>query len=126
MASFLSDNNVKEYKKGKIYLDKIVPILKTENDFEMFVSYNTLLGNYYSNINENKTAEKFYEIVLNRLKENNVEFFKPNELEIYDEIYLFYKKNKNIEKALYFLEKHFYLFFVAHGLNFDFLFLKTQ
>ena len=97
---------LKEYKKGKIYLDKIVPILKTENDFEMFVSYNTLLGNYYSNINENKTAEKFYEIVLNRLKENNVEFFKPNELEIYDEIYLFYKKNKNIEKALYFLEKH--------------------
>ena len=96
---------LKEYKKGKIYLDKIVPILKTENDFEMFVSYNTLLGNYYSNINENKTAEKFYEIVLNRLKENNVEFFKPNELEIYDEIYLFYKKNVKLQDLLYLKER---------------------
>ena len=95
-----------EFEKGKIYLDKIVPILKSENDFEMFVSYYTLLGNYYSNINKNIAAEKYYNLVLNKLKENNVEFFKPNELEIYDEIYLFYKKNKNIEKALYFLEKH--------------------
>ena len=95
-----------EFEKGKIYLDKIVPVLKSENDFEMFVSYYTLLGNYYSNINKNIAAEKYYNLVLNKLKENNVEFFKPNELEIYDEIYLFYKKNKNIEKALYFLEKH--------------------
>ncbi len=91
---------------GKKYLDKIIPTLKSTNDFEMYVTYNTLLGNYYSIKNENIQAENSYNLVLERLKENNVEFFKPNELEIYDEIYKFYKKNNNKEKALLFLEKH--------------------
>lgn len=97
---------LEEFEKGKEYLDKIIPILKSDNDFEMFVSYHTLLGNYYSSKNENIKAENSFNLVLERLKENNVAFFKANELEIYDEIYKFYKKNNNIKKALFFLEKH--------------------
>ncbi|CAM4402648.1 ATP-binding protein [Flavobacterium terrigena] len=97
---------LENFEMGKKYLDKIVPVLKTEKDFEMYVTYYTLLGNYHSNRNENVEAENCFDLVLEKLKENNVAFFKPNELEIYDEIYKFYKKNNNVKKALFFLEKH--------------------
>ena len=72
----------------------------------MYITYHTLLGNYNSNKNKNTEAEKNYNLVLERLKENNLDFFKSNELEIYNEIYKFYKKNNNNDKALFFLEKH--------------------
>ena len=97
---------LKQYEEGKKYLDRIIPTLKDKNEFEMYVTYYTLLGNYYSSKNQNVEAEKSYNLVIERLKENNVEFFKPNELEIYFEIYKFYKKNNNVEKALLYLEKH--------------------
>ncbi|MBC5834504.1 response regulator [Flavobacterium sp. F372] len=97
---------LEKFDAGKVYLDKILPTLKSENDFEMYITYHTLLGNYNSNKNKNVEAEKNYNLVLERLKENNIEFFKPNELEIYNEIYKFYKKINNKEKALFFLEKH--------------------
>ena len=104
----IADANFKleKFETGKKYLDKIIPTLKAENDFEMYVTYHTLLGNYYSSRNENIKAENSFNLVLERLTENNVEFLKPNELEIYDEIYKFYKKNNNVKKALFFLEKH--------------------
>lgn len=95
-----------KFDTGKQYLDKIVPTLKSENEFEMYVTYYTLLGNYYDHKNDYVNAEKSFNLVLDKLKENKVEFFKPNELEIYDEIYKFYKKNNNKEKALIYLEKH--------------------
>ena len=97
---------LEKFDAGKVYLDKILPTLKSENDFEMYITYHTLLGNYNSNKNKNAEAEKNYNLVLERLKENNIEFFKPNELEIYNEIYKFYKKINNKGKALFFLEKH--------------------
>lgn len=100
---------LKNFETGKQYLDKIIPILKSNNDFEMYVTYHTLLGNYYSSKNENVKAENCFNLVLDRLEENNVEFFKPNELEIYDEIYEFYKKIHNDKKALFYLEKHNFL-----------------
>ncbi|SEQ08879.1 Signal transduction histidine kinase [Flavobacterium urocaniciphilum] len=97
---------LEQYEEGKKYLDRIIPTLKDKNEFEMYVTYYTLLGNYYSSKNQNIEAEKNYNLVIERLKENNVEFYKPNEVEIYDEIYKFYKKNNNIAKALFYLEKH--------------------
>lgn len=97
---------LKKFEKGKQYLDKIIPVLKSVDDFEMYVTYYTLLGNYNSYINQNVKAEACYNLVLTKLKENTIEFFKPNELEIYEEIYKFYKKIHNNEKALLYLEKH--------------------
>ena len=97
---------LEQYEESKKFLDKILPTLKSRDDFEMYITYYTLLGNYHSNKNENLAAERCYSFVLERLKENKVEFFKPNELEIYDEIYRFYKKTHNESKALLYLEKH--------------------
>ena len=48
-----------EFEKAKKYLDKISPVLKSENDFEMYITYHTLLGNYYSSKNENIKAENW-------------------------------------------------------------------
>lgn len=101
-AYFRLDN----FELGKQYLNKILPVLKNEDDFEMYVTYYTLLGNYYSYKNDKLNTEACFKLVLERLSKNNTAFFKPNELEIYDEIYKFYKKNNDIKKALFFLEKH--------------------
>lgn len=97
---------LEQYEESKKFLDKILPTLKSLDDFEMYVTYYTLLGNYHSSKNQSIEAEKCYNLVLERLKENKVEFFKPNELEIYEEIYKFYKKIHNESKALLYLEKH--------------------
>jgi len=94
------------YKAAKVFLDKINAVAKTSNDFEMVVTYRALLAKYYSNINDKKNAESNYEFVIEKLKVGDKEYLKSNELEVYDEIYKFYKKYNDIPKALRFLEMH--------------------
>lgn len=92
--------------KGKIYLDKILPVLIETNDYEMFITYYALLANYYANKNEVKKAEETYNLVINKFKENKIEQLKSNEVDIYEKVFQFYKKTNNNNKALFFLEKH--------------------
>lgn len=94
------------YKAAKVFLDKINAVAKVSNDFEMVVTYRALLAKYYSNINDKKKAESNYEFVIEKLKIGDKDYLKSNELELYDEIYTFYKKYNDIPKALHFLEMH--------------------
>ena len=57
-------------------------------------------------MNDKKNAEINYEIVINKLKVGDKKFLKANELEMYDELYAFYKKYNEVPKALRFLEMH--------------------
>jgi signal transduction histidine kinase len=104
----IADANIQlgNYKTAKIYLDRIYPVAKNSVDFEMVVTYHALLGKYYSNIDDIKNATKNYEFVIEKLKIGDKDYLKANELELYDEIYAFYKKYNDIPKALHFLEMH--------------------
>lgn len=94
------------YKIAKVYLDRINAVAETSEDFELLVTYRALLAKYYSNINDKKKAESNYEYVIKKLKIGDKDYLKSNELEMYDEIYTFYKKYNDIPKALRFLEMH--------------------
>lgn len=94
------------YKTAKIFLDRINKVAETSDDFEMIVTYRALLAKYYSNINDKKNATINYEFVINKLKIGNKSYLKSNELELYNEIYTFYKKYNDTPKALRFLEMH--------------------
>ena len=98
--------NSSDFKEGKKYLDKIYPIVKTSNDYEMYITYYTLLANFYASTNEIKKAEITYNLVTEKFKENKIELLKSNQLDIYEKVSKFYKKNNDNIKALYFLEKH--------------------
>jgi signal transduction histidine kinase len=104
----IADANMElgNFKTAKVYLDRIHAVAKDTNDFEILVTYHSLLGKYYSNINDKKNAELNYDIVINKLKVGDEKFLKANELEIYDELYTFYKKYKDVPKAFRFLEMH--------------------
>lgn len=95
-----------DFKTAKQFLDKISLVAKETEDFEILVTYHSLLGKYYSNINDKKKAELNYELVIEKLKIGDKDFLKANELELYDELYAFYKKYNNVPKALRFLEMH--------------------
>ncbi len=94
------------HQLAKIYLDRINKVAKDSKDFEMVVTYRALLGKYYAIINDKKNADFHYEFVIEKLKKGDPNYLKSNELEVYDEIYRFYKKYNDIPKALFFLEKH--------------------
>ena len=104
----IADANMElgDFKTAKVFLDRINSFAKDTNDFEILVTYHSLLGKYYSNVNDKKNAEINYEIVINKLKGGDDKFLKANELEMYDELYTFYKKYKELPKALRFLEMH--------------------
>ncbi|MFM9989736.1 response regulator [Flavobacterium sp.] len=98
--------NSSDFKKGKKYLDNILPVVNSSEDYEMYITYYSLLANYYANTNEVKKAEFTYKLVIDKFKENKIELLKSNQLDIYEKISKFYKKNKDNVKALSFLEKH--------------------
>ncbi len=104
----IADANMQlgDFKTAKVYLDRIYAIAKDSKDFEILVTYHSLLGKYYSNVNDKKNAEINYEIVIDKLKVGDKNFLKANELELYDELYAFYKKHNDVPKALHFLEMH--------------------
>ncbi len=104
----IADANMElgDFKKAKVFLDRINSVAKNTKDFEILVTYHSLLGKYYSNVNDKKNAEINYQIVINKLKVGDEKFLKANELEMYDELYTFYKKYNDVPKALRFLEMH--------------------
>ncbi|NHM02858.1 ATP-binding protein [Flavobacterium difficile] len=94
------------YATAKKFLDKIYKVRKESKDFEMIVTYHALLAKYYSQLNDKDHAEENYAIVIEKLKKGNASFHKSNELDLYDDIFKFYKKYNDIPKALRFLEMH--------------------
>jgi signal transduction histidine kinase len=104
----IADANMQlgDFKTAKVYLDRIYTLAKDSKDFEILVTYHSLLGKYYSNMNDEKKAAFNYQIVINKLKVGDKNFIKANELELYDELYSFYKKYNDVPKALRFLEMH--------------------
>lgn len=97
--------DLKEYDKAIYYL-KLVGIKKEPNDYEMGMSYYSLLGYYYEMKEDYVNAEKNYLKCISEFKFSNLEYFKSHKMDIYFMVYEFYKKINNTDKSLYYLEQH--------------------
>lgn len=94
-----------ELSKGKYYLQLVEKKMKN-NDYEMGMSYYSLMAYYYEMRNDFLNAEKNYLKCVSDFKYQNIEYHKSHQMDIYAMVYRFYKKYNKTEKALYYLEKH--------------------
>ena len=94
-----------ELSKGKYYLQLVEKKMKN-NDYEMGMSYYSLMAYYYEMRNDFVNAEKNYLKCVSDFKYQDIEYHKSHQMDIYAMVYRFYKKYNKTEKALYYLEKH--------------------
>lgn len=94
-----------ELSKGKYYL-QLVEKKMAPDDYEMGMSYYSLMGYYYEMQDDFVNAEKNYLKCVSDFKYQDIEYHKSHQMDIYAMVYAFYKKYKKTDKALYYLEKH--------------------
>lgn len=97
--------DLKELGKANHYL-KLVQSKMTPNDYEMGMSYYSLMGYYYEMQNDFVNAEKNYLKCISDFKFQEFELHKSHEMDVYMMVYKFYKKQNKTTEALYYLEKH--------------------
>ena len=97
--------DLKEYDKAIYYL-KLVGIKKEPNDYEMGMSYYSLLGYYYEMKNDFVNAEKNYLKCISDFKYISIKYHESHKMDIYFMVYEFYKKINKTDKSLYYLEQH--------------------
>ncbi|MCW1147744.1 tetratricopeptide repeat-containing hybrid sensor histidine kinase/response regulator [Flavobacterium lacisediminis] len=96
---------INEFDKGKYYL-QLVEKKMTTDDYELGMSYYSLMGYYFEMKNDFPNAEKNYLKCVSDFKYQDIEYHKSHQMDIYAMVYQFYKKYKKTEQALYYLEKH--------------------
>lgn len=78
---------IDDYKNGLPYLKTVEGPIETGDELEAKISYNSLLGAYYSYKNNFDDSEKSYNKALQFCCENKPEFLEDNATEVYDDIF---------------------------------------
>jgi len=95
----------KKFNIGKVYLDEVSNYVLTKGELEAKMSYNSLLGEYYNNLNNDELTEKYYLKAVEIAKNNKSELIDSHIAEFYIDFSKFYSKKKNYEKAYYYLSE---------------------
>ncbi|WP_395044032.1 response regulator [Flavobacterium sp.] len=95
-----------DFKNGLPYLESVKKYTINSNQLEAKISLCNLYGSYYSYFNENKKAEQFFNEAIIISKQNKSNLVETNISDVYNDFSNHYKKNKNYEKALYYLNLH--------------------
>ena len=95
---------IKNFKDGIIYLDECKSYVNRKGELEAKISLNSYYGNYYSSLNQNAKAEQYYNEAVQLSKKNKQELLDLNICDLYTDFSNFYKKNRNYEKSLYYME----------------------
>lgn len=96
--------SIKNFKEGVVYLNECNDYVTKKGELEAKISLNSYYGNYYSSLNQNEKAEHYYNEAV-KLSKNNVKgLLNINVCDLYNDFSNFYKKNKNYEKALYYMD----------------------
>jgi signal transduction histidine kinase/ActR/RegA family two-component response regulator len=93
----------KEFKNGIVYLESVKDFIHQSKELEAKMTLATLYGTYYSFKNENQRAELFFNQAIALGKQNKTEFLNSNLCDVYNDFSNHYKKNKDYEKALDYL-----------------------
>ena len=95
---------IKDFKNGIQYLEKIKSYIAREGELEAKLSLCTLYGSYYSHLNQDDKAELFFKEAINLGKNNKSNILDASICEVYNDFSNHYKKKKDYENALYYLE----------------------
>jgi signal transduction histidine kinase/CheY-like chemotaxis protein len=97
---------IDDYKNGFPYLKVVKESVESSDELEAKISYNSLLGAYYSYKNKYADSEKSYTKALEFCGENKSEFLEGNAVEVYDDIARMYSKKGDFEKAYLYMDKY--------------------
>ncbi|MFY7740451.1 MAG: response regulator [Flavobacterium sp.] len=97
---------INDFKNGIGYLERTKDYVLKNNELEAKISLCTMMGSYYSFYNDNTKAEQFFTEAINLSKQNTSELLDSNICDVYNDFSKHYKKNKNYEKAFYYLNLH--------------------
>ena len=95
----------KKYNIGKIYLDEISSYVLRKGQVEARLTYYSLLGEYYYNLQNDALTEKYYTKAIEISKENKQELIESNIADLYLKVSSYYGRKKDYEKAYDFLYK---------------------
>lgn len=95
----------RKYNIGKIYLDEISSYVLAKGQVEARLTYYSLLGEYYDNLENDALTEKYYVKAVEISKENKQELIESNIADLYLKVSSFYGRKKDYEKAYHFLNK---------------------
>lgn len=95
----------KKYNIGKIYLDEISSYVLRKGQVEARLTYYSLLGEYYYNLQNDALTEKYYTKAIEISKENKQELIESNIADLYLKVSSYYGRKKDYEKAYDFLNK---------------------
>ena len=95
---------INDFKNGIPYLEKIKSYISKKGELEAQLSLSSLYGSYYSHLNQDAKAELFFLKAIDLGKNNKSNILDANICEVYNDFSTHYKKKKDFENALYYLE----------------------
>lgn len=97
---------IHDFKNGVGYLNSVKSFIVNGDQLEAKITMCTLYGSYFSFLNENKKAELFFNEAIKLGKQNKNQLLDSYVCDVYNDYSTHYKKNKDFEKALYYLNLH--------------------
>ncbi len=97
---------IRDFKNGIVYLEKIKPYIVKNGEAEAKMSLCTMYGSYYSHLNEDAKAELFFKEAIRLGKSDKTNLLTASLCDVYGDLSNHYKKRKDFENALYYLELH--------------------
>ncbi|WP_298119485.1 response regulator [Flavobacterium sp.] len=95
-----------DFKNGVGYLNSVKNFITNGDQLEAKISMCTLYGSYFSYLNDNGKAELFFNQAIELGVQNKNQLLDSYVCDVYNDYSTHYKKNKDFEKALYYLNLH--------------------
>jgi signal transduction histidine kinase/ActR/RegA family two-component response regulator len=97
---------INDFKNGIGYLESTKDYVLKSKELEAKISLYSMFGSYYSFYNDNVKAEQNFNEAVNLSKKNTSKLVDSNVCDVYNDFSKHYNKNKNYEKAFYYLNLH--------------------
>ena len=97
---------INDFSNGVGYLNSVKSYIVKSNELEAKISMCTMYGSYFSHKNENEKAELFFNESIKLGNRNKSELLDSNLSDVYKDFSDHFTKNKNYQKALYYLNLH--------------------
>lgn len=91
---------------GYKHLKEVEPYIINLNDKEFYILFYSLKASYYKELKNYTLAEENYSKLITYLEKIDTDYQKSYGVDVYHEMYEFYRENNQNELALEYLEKH--------------------